>query len=150
MFNIYTNLESIQEENYSKIVLDLEREFSKHYDFYTQDKQIIQDALKIDNSTLLHDDCIKTKFGTTTMDNLATGIKGYIIICNIINHSNDKTLISVVECGDNIITELIPILDTQNIVDIYDIQYRRCKEYFTAILNNSQIINSFKEMRNIK
>lgn len=150
MFNIYTNLESIQKENYSKIILDLEREFSKHYDFYIQDKQILQDALKIDNSMLLYDDCIKTKFGTTTIDNLATGIKGYIIICNIIKHSKDKTLISVVECGDNIITKLIPILDTQTIVDIYDIQYRRCKENFTAILDNLKVINSFKEVRYIQ
>jgi hypothetical protein len=150
MFNIYTNLESIKEENYANIIMDLEREFSKNYDFYTKDKQILQNALNIDSSTLLEDDCIKTKFGTTTIDNLATGIKGYIIICNKIKYSNGRTLISVVECGDNVISSLIPILDTQNIVDIYDIQYRRCKESFTATINDSHTINSFKEMRAIQ
>jgi hypothetical protein len=58
MFNIYTNLESIKEENYANIIMDLEREFSKNYDFYTKDKQILQNALNIDSSTLLEDDCV--------------------------------------------------------------------------------------------
>jgi hypothetical protein len=118
VFNWYTKIEYCDLSKYDEYVKDIELEFAFNYSKYKQYRDIIQEALLMDNSKPLDtQDRIKTQLGETTLSDLATGLKAYIVLRVNIEQGN-RVVVNVQEMGDNVAKAIMPYLSSQESVAI--------------------------------
>lgn len=147
MFNWYTKIEKCDLSMHISYIKDIELEFAFNYSYYKQYKDIIQEALLIDNSKYLdNQDKIITQLGETTLSELATGLKAYIILrVNIIN--KNKVVVNIQEMGDNVAQIVLPYLNNQESVDICGNLFYSFDLDIQAKLDNQVVISNMEEYR---
>ena len=99
-------------------IFDVEAYFSVFEKKYIFGSEIYKNVIKeIDNADFIEGNIVKTEFGVTTFDNLSTGCKTLLLMLYFSDNFNlnDVPFISLVECGDDVLTCIYKFSKTKNL-----------------------------------
>lgn len=109
MIFISTSIENIDKNN---LIYDVEAYFRLKKNTLIKHPLYETVIREVDGATKIFDDGIRTKFGSTLVDNLSTGCKALIIAVN-----NPNTWVNFLEAGSNVIEVASKLCKTE--IDIH-------------------------------